>query len=163
MGITDGHIYFDSTLFEKGKRPAINLFLSVTRVGRQTQSKLSKDISQQITSFLAEYESLQNLAHFGAELSVELQSKLKKGSRLSELFEQDYNTIIDETSQLILIAIVWGGLFDSTPISYLQEKIISQCSRLVPLCNPEKMQFIESLDQLVDEIYKQKDIIQELL
>lgn len=159
MGITDGHIFFDSALFEKGRRPAINLFLSVTRVGRQTQSSLTKDINQKATSFLAEYESLQNLAHFGAELSKELQNKLKKGARLQEIFEQDLNTVVDETIQLVLIGIVWGGLFEEIPIGQVQKKLETKCSTLTTICHPEKIQQFKSLEQLVDELYEQKENI----
>lgn len=163
MGITDGHIFFDSALFERGKRPAISLFLSVTRVGRQTQSTLAKDINQKITAFLAEYESLQNLAHFGAELSSELQNKLKKGSRLSEVFEQDFNTALDTITQLVLIGIIWGDLFGELSVLEMQKKLTTQNSALKTICRPEKIQFFETIEQLVNELNEQKQDIQKIV
>jgi len=163
MGITDGHIFFDSSLFEKGKRPAINLFLSVTRVGRQTQQKLTKDINQKVTTFLAEYESLQNLAHFGAELSHELQNKIQKGARLSEIFEQDFNTAVDETTQLVLIGLVWGDLFNELPVADIQKKLMEKCSLLISVCKPEKIQFFETIEQLVGELQGQKEEIGKMI
>ena len=163
MGITDGHIYFDSALFEKGKRPAINLFLSVTRVGRQTQDSLAKDINQKVTSFLAEYESLQNLAHFGAELSSDLRIKLKKGERLSAIFDQDFNTTLDETTQLMLIGIVWGNLFEDRKIDEIQTKLMEKCSLLIDICKPERIQSFELLEDLVADLQKQKEEIEKIV
>src|SRR5258708_6702594 len=61
MGITDGHIYLDSNIYYQGMRPAVNIPLSVTRVGRQTVDKLTRDVNKNLTSFLANYEKLQNL------------------------------------------------------------------------------------------------------
>jgi len=163
MGITDGHIYFDSALFEKGKRPAINLFLSVTRVGRQTQNTLEKDINQKVTSFLAEFESLQNLAHFGAELSKELQAKLKKGERLNEIFDQDFNAVLDETTQLILLGIVWGELFGDLSVPNLQLKLMNKCSLLIDICKPEKLNLLDSIEKLVAELHKQEKQLEKIV
>jgi F-type H+-transporting ATPase subunit alpha len=155
MGITDGHIFFDSMLFEKGKRPAINVFLSVTRVGRQTQDFLFKDINQKVTSLLAEYESLQRLSHFGAELSQELQNKIRKGERLSEIFEQDLNITIEETTQLTLIALVWGDLLNEFSVADIKQKLMKHHAKKIPPC--------DTIEQLINEVSKQKDDIAKLL
>jgi F-type H+-transporting ATPase subunit alpha len=123
MGITDGHIYFDGAIFTKGRRPAINLPLSVTRVGRQTQSNIYQQTNHEITAFLSEYESLQNLAHFGAELSPNVKKIITKGERIIKIFDQKYSEIISSPIQLILLAIAYSESFFDVDINKLKEKI----------------------------------------
>ena len=112
---------------------------------------------------MAEYESLQNLAHFGTELSPEIQKKLKKGSRLNEIFDQDYNTVVDETSQLILLGIVWGAMFEEMDVCEIQKKLALKCSTLIDICKPEKIQFFETLDDLVADLQAQKAHLEKIL
>ena len=132
-------------------------------MGRQTQDSLAKDINQKVTSFLAEYESLQNLAHFGAELSSDLRIKLKKGERLSAIFDQDFNTTLDETTQLMLIGIVWGNLFEDRKIDEIQTKLMEKCSLLIDICKPERIQSFELLEDLVADLQKQKEEIEKIV
>lgn len=112
MGITDGHIFFDSNAYYDGRRPAINIGLSVTRAGKQTQSSLRKDISREVGAFLANYEKMQNFSHFGAELSPDMLKKLKLGEKMYQLFEQHYDLAIPETVQVLLVGLVYNGFFD---------------------------------------------------
>lgn len=112
MGMTDGHIYFDSNVYYKGRRPAINLALSVTRVGRQAQNVLNREINQILTAFLAEYEKIENLSHFGAELSAEITASLKKGEKVYEFFNQHYKDILPEPVKLTLIGMIWDNHFN---------------------------------------------------
>jgi F-type H+-transporting ATPase subunit alpha len=112
MGITDGHIFFDSNAFYNGRRPAINIAISVTRVGKQTQTKLKKEINGMLSSFLAKYEKIQNFSHFGSELSPEIVQTLKKGEKLYEFFDQHYDMALPGSVQLIILALVWLGIFD---------------------------------------------------
>ena len=112
MGITDGHIFFDSNAFYNGRRPAINIAISVTRVGKQTQTKLKKEINGMLSSFLAKYEKIQNFSHFGSELSPEIVQMLKKGEKLYEFFDQHYDMALPGSVQLIILALVWLGIFD---------------------------------------------------
>jgi len=124
MGITDGHIYFDGAIFTKGRRPAINLPLSVTRVGRQTQSNIYQQANHEITAFLSEYESLQNLAHFGAELSPNVKKVITKGERIIRIFDQKYSEIISNPMQLILLTLAYSESFFDVDISKLKEKLL---------------------------------------
>ena len=71
---TDGHIFFDSNVFAEGRRPAINIPLSVTRVGKQTQDHISKDINRELSSMFAVYERVENLSHFGSEMTDSVKS-----------------------------------------------------------------------------------------
>lgn len=82
MSMTDGHIFFDSELSSLGRRPAINPFLSVTRVGQQAQSSLVRDLSRELSSFLINIERLRSFEHFGAELSEDIIQKLNLGDRI---------------------------------------------------------------------------------
>ena len=124
MGITDGHIYFDLSIFTKGRRPAINLPLSVTRVGRQTQAPIYQQANHEITAFLSEYESLQNLAHFGAELSPNVKRVITRGERIIQVFDQKYSEIISSEMQLILLALAYSESFFDVDISKLKEELL---------------------------------------
>ncbi|KKP86124.1 MAG: ATP synthase subunit alpha [Candidatus Roizmanbacteria bacterium GW2011_GWA2_35_8] len=126
MGITDGHIYFDRSIFTKGRRPAINLPLSVTRVGRQTQAPIYQQANHEVTAFLSEYESLQNLAHFGAELSPNVKRVITRGERIIQIFDQKYSEIISSEMQLILLALAYCESYFDIDINKLKEKLLKE-------------------------------------
>ncbi len=71
MGITDGHIYLDTNIYFQGQRPAVNIPLSVTRVGRQTLDKLSREVNKELTSLLVEYNKLQTILPLLTKLFTE--------------------------------------------------------------------------------------------
>lgn len=112
MSMTDGHLYFDRELFNQGRRPAINPYLSVTRVGHQTQSPLMRDISREVTSFLVQADKLTQYIHFGAELSEATRKVLSQYERVQAFLEQQEQEIA-ETIPLavnaLMIAAIWGG------------------------------------------------------
>lgn len=112
MGITDGHIFFDSNIFYKGRRPAVNIGLSVTRVGKQTQSKLNRTITRELLSFFSLYDRMQNLSHFGTELTQSVKNILAMGDLLNLFFDQPYTVIIPETVQIILFSLLWIKIID---------------------------------------------------
>jgi len=107
MGMTDGHIFFDSDVYYKGRRPAINISLSVTRVGRQTQTPLKLEINHEITAFLTQHEKMQTFSHFGAELSDKVKTIIKTGQKLQTLFDQHYKLIVPDEVQITLLALIW--------------------------------------------------------
>ena len=113
MGITDGHIYLDSNLYYQGMRPAVNIPLSVTRVGRQTLDKLSRDINKFLTSFLTKYEKLLNLSHFGQELTDEVKKNLKMGEMIYAFFNQPYQVTVPKTVQIIIISLILQSIIDT--------------------------------------------------
>ena len=112
MSMTDGHIYFDSGLFFKGVRPAVNVFMSVTRVGRQTQTPLARDIEGKVMSLLKKYEDLQRFLRFGPEISDEVQNILKLGDSVHRLFNQTEVQPILPNVQIILLSLIWLGLWN---------------------------------------------------
>jgi F-type H+/Na+-transporting ATPase subunit alpha len=110
MGITDGHIYFDSNIYYQGRRPAINIPLSVTRVGRQTQEPLNRIVNKELTSFLSTFEKMQNLSHFGAELTDDVKKKLRTGDMIFNFFNQPYHVTLPSTVQLIIFSMIWQDI-----------------------------------------------------
>ncbi len=110
MGMTDGHIFFDSDAYYNGRRPAINFGLSVTRVGRNVQPKIIKELYGEIAMFLTQYEKLQNFSHFGAELSKHVQDQLKKGDGLYEHFNQQVDEVRNQEVDLLIFGLIWSGI-----------------------------------------------------
>lgn len=127
MGMTDGHIFFDSDVYYKGRRPAINVSLSVTRVGRQTQSPLRLEINHEITAFMTQHEKMQAYSHFGAELSDKVKTVLKTGQKLQTLFDQHYRLIMPEEIQVTLLGLIWLHALndvDDEKVNQLKVKLI---------------------------------------
>jgi F-type H+/Na+-transporting ATPase subunit alpha len=108
MGMTDGHIFFDSNAYNEGKRPAINIPLSVTRVGKQTQTKLKREIGSTLSAFLASYTKMESYSHFGAELSDTVKAQLNRGKNIFFFFDQPYNLVTPPAVQLVLFAMIWS-------------------------------------------------------
>lgn len=157
MGMTDGHIYFDKEIYLKGRRPSINIGLSVTRVGRQTQSKLLQEINRELTAFLANYEKMQELTHFGAEMNDSAKAVLKKGEVVYNFFESDYLYSVPLPVQLLLFSLIWSDLVDlNTVLSYQNNLIKSyqdtRCRQLI-----DKILQVEDLDSLMASIKKNKE------
>jgi len=116
MSMTDGHLYFDSDLFAKGRRPAINPFLSVTRVGRQTQSTLKRDINREILSFLTISEKMQNFSHFGAELTESSKVTLAVGEKVIKFLDQGPSTTMPINLQILLFSMLWDNILQNRNI-----------------------------------------------
>jgi len=107
ISITDGHLLFDNTLFQQGQRPAVHTALSVTRVGKQTQSPLDRDISRAVLSFVSKYEKIKELTHFGNELSEASQAVILQGSVLMNFFSQAQRVTLPSNLQQVMLAIIW--------------------------------------------------------
>lgn len=107
MSITDGHIYFDGDLFAKGKRPAINSFLSVSRVGRQTQSSLKLAVNHELTSFLTLSQRLEGFSHFSEETGPEVIRTLKVSERINAFFTQGASEITNIDLQMVIFGLLW--------------------------------------------------------
>jgi F-type H+-transporting ATPase subunit alpha len=160
IGITDGHLLFDSTEFAKGRRPAINSPLSVTRVGRQTQSLLHQDISQKLMAFINLYEKSLELSHLGAELSQAVKERIETGNQLYSLFNQPADLVVPLEVQLILISLVWSRLIASygpKQLSVYRAKLIKSWQ------NPQSKTLIQgilqshTLEQVTQKLITNKD------
>jgi len=145
MGITDGHIYLDSNIYYQGMRPAINIPLSVTRVGRQTLDKLSRDVNKNLTVFLTRHEKLKNLSHFGQELTPEVKKDLQLGDMIYKFFIQSYKETIPPKVQLVILSLILQGLIDSKETLEKFKKNISEVYQ-----NPEIKELIKTLTSVKD-------------
>src|SRR3990172_9446303 len=114
MAMTDGHIFFDIELYNEGKRPAVNPFLSVSRVGRQTQTPFLKDVGQEVSIFLVNYERMKQFLHFGAEVGENARKILALGERLDIFFNQGAGKTIPITANVILLTALWAGIWNDT-------------------------------------------------
>ncbi len=123
MSMTDGHLYFDSELFAKGRRPAINPFLSVTRVGRQTQSPLRRELTRELISFLTLNEKVQSLVHFGADLNISIKNTIATGERLIAFFDQLTHSTIDLNLQIYLYNLIWIDNWHNVPVPIMKADI----------------------------------------
>ena len=140
MGITDGHIYLDSNIYYQGMRPAVNIPLSVTRVGRQTLNKLAREMNKTLTVFLTRYDKLKNLSHFGQELTSEVKKNLLLGDLVYKFFNQPYQETIPNVVQLVLMSMILQDLIDNKQMMDQTKKgMIKACAE------PETKKFFDSL------------------
>ncbi len=116
IGITDGHILFDKNEYIKGRRPAVNVSLSVTRVGKQTQTPLNQEINRKVLAFLGQYERSQVYSHFGSELNQTVHQVLDKGNLLYTLFSQSPEEIVPRSIQIISVALIWLDLLSPSQL-----------------------------------------------
>lgn len=107
---TDGHLFFSSTLYAQGQYPAIEVEKSVTRVGRQTQSRIQKEISDRVRNTLVDFEEYKTYSAFGAELSEETRNIIKTGEMLREILKQEPQERLDLKIQLILLHLPFAAL-----------------------------------------------------
>lgn len=116
MGMTDGHIFFDSNAYYEGRRPAVNVGLSVTRVGRQSSPKILRSINRELTAFLTLYARMQDLSHFGSELTAAVKQVLRTGDLIYKFFEQTDDVIVPQSVQLVMFSMIWLKLFEDKTI-----------------------------------------------
>jgi len=134
MSITDGHIFFDVGIFDEGRRPAINTFLSVTRVGRQTQDRLRWGVNRELTTFLTLLEKTKKFSHFGGELNEGIRATLEMGERINAFFTQAMGKTIALNVQIVYYAMVWVGTFNN----YNKEQIKTTMIKMDNLYHSDK-------------------------
>ncbi|MCP4913750.1 MAG: F0F1 ATP synthase subunit alpha [Oligoflexia bacterium] len=121
ISITDGQIYLESDLFNSGIRPAVNVGLSVSRVGGSAQIKAMKKVAGTLRLDLAQFRELAAFAAFGSDLDEATQRQLARGERLVELLKQGQYAPIEVTDQVISIFAATKGLLDTVPVDKIQE------------------------------------------
>ncbi|KAK6336400.1 Alpha subunit of the F1 sector of mitochondrial F1F0 ATP synthase [Orbilia brochopaga] len=120
ISITDGQIFLESELFFKGIRPAINVGLSVSRVGSSAQVKAMKQVAGSLKLFLAQYREVAAFAQFGSDLDASTKSTLARGERLTELLKQPQYTPMGVEEQIPLIFAGVKGHLDKVPVNKIQ-------------------------------------------
>lgn len=121
MSMTDGHLYFDIDLYGKGRRPPIHPFLSVTRIGRQTQDSLRQTLSREIFSFLSLHEKMQNFSHFGAEVSGTVADTLKTGMKITAFFDYLSQKVLRLELQIFLFTLLWVDVWREKTIDDMKK------------------------------------------
>ncbi len=116
ISITDGQIYLESDLFNSNIRPAVNVGLSVSRVGGNAQIKAMKQVAGTLRLDLAQFRELQAFAQFGSELDKSTQAQLNRGLRLVELLKQDQYSPLPVEKQIVIIFAGVNGLLDDMPV-----------------------------------------------
>lgn len=116
ISITDGQIYLEPSLFNAGVRPAINVGISVSRVGGNAQIKAMKKVAGRLRLELAQYRELEAFAKFGSDLDKATQAQLRRGSRLVELLKQDQYVPMPVEKQIVVIFMGTGGYLDQLPL-----------------------------------------------
>lgn len=164
IGITDGHIFFDSNMYYNGRRPAINSALSVTRVGTQTQSNLKKTITRELNSFFALYEKMQTYSHFGAELSKSVKDVIDTGERIYRFFDQGNQMIIPEEIQLVIFAFFWLKMLDPDEATLLdiRLKMMEAYKTKSGKALFSQILQVNSLNELLAQVSRNKDQLENI-
>lgn len=115
ISITDGHLFFHTDLFTRGLRPAIHTGLSVTRVGKQTQTPLEREMNYALSLFLTQYEKTRGLAHFGAELTEYTRQILVKGDLLFAFFNQTKEIQLPPALSVFFAGCIYFDWFNEVP------------------------------------------------
>ena len=120
ISITDGQVFLESELFYAGVRPAINVGISVSRVGSSAQIKAMKSVSGTLKLDLAQFRELEAFATFGSELDKVSQAQLDRGYRLTELLKQGLNQPVPVEEQVLVIFAGSEGYVDDVPVADVQ-------------------------------------------
>ncbi len=121
ISITDGQIYLEPDLFNTGIRPAINVGISVSRVGGKAQVKAMKQVAGKLRLDLAQYRELVTFAQFGTELDKASQSQLDRGERLTEVLKQDQYVPLPVERQILIIYAGNRGFLDEIEVEQIKE------------------------------------------
>jgi F-type H+-transporting ATPase subunit alpha len=151
ISITDGQIYLESELFYAGIRPAVNVGLSVSRVGGDAQTKAMKKVAGRLRLELASFRELAAFAQFGSDLDKATRAQLERGLRLTELLKQPQYSPVPLDEQVIGIFALTNGFADEVPVNKIKdfETGLLQFMRSV---HPEIGQTLMSEKELTDQL-----------
>jgi F-type H+/Na+-transporting ATPase subunit alpha len=121
ISITDGQIFLETDLFHQGVRPAINVGISVSRVGSAAQLKAVKQVAGQLKGDLAQFRELAAFAQFGSDLDEKTQAQIDRGRRIMEIFKQKQYNPIPVEIQVVVIWAAQNGYLDQVPIERVKE------------------------------------------
>jgi len=151
ISITDGQIFLETDLFYQGVRPAINVGISVSRVGSAAQIKAMKQVAGKLKGELAQFRELAAFAQFGSDLDAKTQAQINRGKRIMEVFKQpQYNPVPVEV-QVAVLWVVQNGYVDEVPV----ERVKEYQTKLTGFLTTRKM-------DLLGKIAKEKKLSDEL-
>jgi F-type H+/Na+-transporting ATPase subunit alpha len=150
ISITDGQIFLETDLFYQGIRPAVNVGISVSRVGSAAQIKAMKQVAGSIKLELAQYREMAAFAQFGSDLDVATQRLLNRGARLTELLKQPQYTPYPVEEQVAAIYTGVKGYLDRLPVNAVQ-RFESEFLRLMRARHKDLLDSIRMTKQLAPE------------
>jgi F-type H+/Na+-transporting ATPase subunit alpha len=151
ISITDGQIFLETDLFHQGVRPAINVGISVSRVGSAAQLKAVKQVAGQLKGDLAQFRELAAFAQFGSDLDEKTQAQIDRGKRIMEIFKQKQYNPIPVEIQVVVIWAAQNGYLDQVPVARVKE-----------FQNKLTEYFTTRKGQLLAKIGKEKELSDEL-
>jgi len=153
ISITDGQIFLETELFNQGIRPAVNVGLSVSRVGSAAQTKAMKKVAGSIKLELAQYREMAAFAQFGSDLDASTQRLLNRGSKLTELLKQNQYSPMSVAQQVIAVFSGVRGYLDNIELNEIQN-IEKKIYEKVKSLSPEIIESINNTGKLDEEIEK---------
>jgi len=151
ISITDGQIYLETDLFNQGVRPAVNVGLSVSRVGGSAQIKAMRQVAGSLKLNLAQFRELQAFAQFGSDLDKATQAQLNRGQRLVEILKQKQFSPLPFSKQILIIYAGTNGMLDDLAVGELQE-FESELYKRVDTTNPGLLRSIMEKKVLDDSM-----------
>ena len=158
ISITDGQIYLESDLFNSNVRPAINVGISVSRVGSNAQIKAMKQVAGSLRLDLAQYRALAAFAQFGSELDKSSADQLTRGSRMVELLKQGQYSPVPVEKQVLILYVGTQGNLDDLPLP-LVRPFEAELFKFVENAHPGLLPSIREKKALTDEIKAQIDAV----
>ncbi len=153
ISITDGQIFLETELFNQGIRPAVNVGLSVSRVGSAAQTKAMKKVAGSIKLELAQYREMAAFAQFGSDLDASTQQLLNRGAKLTELLKQDQYSPMTVAEQVITVFTGVRGFLDDIDLNKIK-KFEKDIVEKIKLEKPEVIDSIQSSGKLEENTEK---------
>ena len=123
ISITDGQIFLESALFNAGNRPAVNVGLSVSRVGGAAQTKAMKKANTNLRIELAQYKDMESFAQFSSDLDAETRRQLEHGKALTEMLKQPLYQPKSDAEQVVILTLASHGMLDTLPLAEQRAKV----------------------------------------
>ena len=123
ISITDGQIFLESALFNAGNRPAVNVGLSVSRVGGAAQTKAMKKANANLRIELAQYKDMESFAQFSSDLDAETRRQLEHGKALTEMLKQPLYQPKSDAEQVVILTLASHGMLDTLPLAEQRAKV----------------------------------------
>ena len=154
ISITDGQIFLDTKLFNQGLRPAVNIGLSVSRVGGAAQTKAIKQVIKALRLDLAQYNDLLEFSQFGTELDELSQQQLKKGEIVIEILRQPQHVTYNFVDQSLMFFLFKNNLLEALSLDDVRDYAV-QFASYVKSVYPDNYQELQHLQKFTDENYNQ--------
>ncbi len=151
ISITDGQIFLETDLFNSGIRPAVNVGISVSRVGGSAQIKAMRQVAGSLKLELAQYREMAAFAQFGSDLDKATQAQLNRGKRLVEILKQDQYVPLPFGKQILIIYAGTGGFLDDLEVEQIRE------------FEAELYKYVESMDPKLLESIMEKKVLDDAL